>query len=129
MNAEFYGRGPGYPLQVGVTGIRESAGEQKVEESIRIILGTRYGERVMRPRFGCNLGSLAFASNDVSTANLARYYVQEGLAASEPRIEVLDVAVDNDATGGVLLITITYRLRVTQDVRNLVYPFYLERGQ
>jgi Bacteriophage baseplate protein W len=129
MNPEFYGRGPGYPLQVGVAGIRESAGEQKVEESIRIILGTRYGERVMRPRFGCNLGSLAFAPNDVSTANLARYYVQEGLAASEPRIEVLDVAVDNDATAGVLLISITYRLRVTQDVRNLVYPFYLERGQ
>jgi phage baseplate assembly protein W len=129
MNAEFYGRGIGYPLQVGVAGIRESAGEQKVEESIRVILGTQYGERVMRPRFGSNLRSLAFAPNDVSTANLARYYVQEGLAASEPRIDVLDVAVDNDPTRGVLLITITYRLRATQDVRNLVYPFYLERGQ
>jgi phage baseplate assembly protein W len=129
MNAEFYGRGIGYPLQVGVAGIGESAGEQKVEESIRVILGTQYGERVMRPRFGANLRSLAFAPNDVSTANLARYYVQEGLAASEPRIDVLDVAVDNDPTRGVLLITITYRLRATQDVRNLVYPFYLERGQ
>jgi phage baseplate assembly protein W len=129
MSADFYGRGVGFPLQVGVAGIREAAGEEKVAESIQVILGTRYGERVMRPRFGCNLGRLAFAANDVSTANLARYYVQEGLAASEPRIDVLDVAVENDAAGGLLLITVTYRLRATQDVRNLVYPFYLERGQ
>jgi len=116
-----------YPLQLGVAGVRESAGVEKVEESIRIILGTQYGERVMRPRFGSNLRSLAFAPNDVSTANLARYYVTEGLAQSESRIDVLDVAVDNDTIRGALLIDITYRLRATQDVRNLVYPFYLDQ--
>jgi phage baseplate assembly protein W len=118
-----------FPLQLGVAGIRESASVQKVEESIRIILGTQYGERVMRPRFGCNLKSLAFAPNNASTANLARYYVEEGLAQWEPRIEVVDVAVENDNLHGVLLINITYRLRTTQDVHNLVYPFYLERPQ
>ena len=127
MSAEFYGRGMTYPLQLGVAGVRESAGVEKVEESIRIILGTQYGERVMRPRFGSNLRSLAFAPNDVSTANLARYYVTEGLAQSESRIDVLDVAVDNDTIRGALLIDITYRLRATQDVRNLVYPFYLDQ--
>jgi phage baseplate assembly protein W len=129
MNAEFYGRGMTYPLQVGVTGIAESAGEEKVEQSIRVILGTQFGERVMRPRFGCNLRSLVFAPNDVATANLARYYVQEGLAGSEPRIDVLGVDVANDPQRGALIITVTYRLRVTQDVRNLVYPFYLDRGR
>jgi phage baseplate assembly protein W len=126
MSSEFYGRGMSHPLRLGVAGIRESAGAEKVEESIRIILGTQYGERVMRPRFGCNLRSLAFAPNNASTANLARYYVEEGLAQSEPRIEVVDVAVDNDHLQSQLLISITYRLRATQDVRSLVYPFYLE---
>ncbi|MEU7872997.1 GPW/gp25 family protein [Dactylosporangium sp. NPDC049140] len=129
MNAEFYGRGMTYPLQVGIAGIGESAGEEKVEQSIRVILGTQFGERVMRPRFGCNLRSLVFAPNDVATANLARYYVQEGLAGSEPRIDVVGVDVDNDPQRGALIITVTYRLRATQDVRNLVYPFYLERGR
>lgn len=129
MNTEFYGRGMTYPLRVGVAGISETAGVAKVEESIRIVLGTQYGERLMRPRFGCNLRSLAFAPNNVATANLARYYVAEGLAQSEPRIEVVDVAVANDTAGGVLLIDISYRLRTTQDIRNLVYPFYLERPQ
>jgi phage baseplate assembly protein W len=80
----------------------------------------------MRPAFGCNLSSLAFAPNNAATANLARYYVAEGLARWEPRIEVLDVAVDNDNLGGRLLLDITYRMRATQDVHNLVYPFYLE---
>ncbi|WP_426513837.1 GPW/gp25 family protein [Dactylosporangium sp. McL0621] len=129
MNAEFYGRGMTYPLQVGIAGIGESAGEEKVEQSIRVILGTQFGERVMRPRFGCNLRSLVFAPNDVATANLARYYVQEGLAGSEPRVDVVGVDVDNDPRRGALIITVTYRLRATQDVRNLVYPFYLERGR
>lgn len=129
MNTEFHGRGMTYPLQLGVAGISESAGVAKVEESIRIVLGTQYGERVMRPRFGSNLQSLAFAPNNVATANLARYYVAEGLAQSEPRIEVVDVVVTNDTVNGALLIDISYRLRTTQDVRNLVYPFYLERPQ
>jgi hypothetical protein len=127
VSTEFYGRGLGHPLRLGVAGLGQSAGVAKVEESIRIILGTGYGERVMRPRFGCNLKSLAFAPNDDSTANLARYYVTEGLARWEPRIDVVDVSVRNDNLNAALLIDVTYRLRATQDVHNLVYPFYLER--
>ena len=92
MSETFYGRGLGFPLRLGVTGLDESAGVAQVEESIRIILGTQYGERVMRPRFGCNLKSLAFAPNTDATANLARYYVTEGLTRWEPRIEVVDVS-------------------------------------
>jgi uncharacterized protein len=127
MNSEFYGHGMSYPLQLGVAGIQESAGVQKVEESIRIILGTQFGERIMRPRFGCNLKSLAFTPNNASTANLARYYVEEGLRQWERRIELADVTVENDNLHGALIIHITYRLRATQDVHNLVYPFYLEQ--
>jgi phage baseplate assembly protein W len=129
MTSEFHGRGLSFPFQLGTAGLSQSAGVQKVEESIRIILGTQHGERVMRPRFGCNLKSLAFAPNNGSTANLARYYVEEGLTRWEPRIELVDVAVSNDNLRAALLIDITYRLRATQEVRNLVYPFYLERPQ
>ncbi|WP_248962842.1 GPW/gp25 family protein [Sphaerisporangium perillae] len=129
MTEPFPGRGPAFPMRLGVAGLAESTGVAKVEESIRIILGTQHGERVMRPRFGCNLKTLAFAPNNGSTADLARYYVTEGLAQWEPRIEVLDVEVANDNVRARLLIDIRYRLRATRDVRNLVYPFYLERAQ
>jgi len=132
MSERFHGRGLGFPLRLGAPtadgqqGLGESAGEAKVAESIRIILGTQYGERLMRPRFGCNLKSLVFAPNDSATANLARYYVTEALARWEPRVEVLEVSVANDASENQLLIEIVYRLRVTGDVSSLVYPFPLE---
>src|SRR4051794_2188734 len=98
VSDEIYGRGLSHPLRGGMAGLRAAAGMRKVEESIRLILGTQYGERVMRPTFGCNLRTLAFAPNNSSTANLARYYVAEGLARWEPRIEVLDVAVTTTGT-------------------------------
>jgi phage baseplate assembly protein W len=132
MSERFYGRGLACPIHLGAPnadeqrGMADAAGEEKVAESIRILLGTQYGERLMRPRFGCNLKSLVFAPNDSATANLARYYVTECLARWEPRIEVLEVSVANDVIGGKLFIDINYRLRVTGDVSSLVYSFLLE---
>ena len=127
MNDDVLGRGLAAPLRLGPTGLGQSAGVDKVEASILAILRTGYGERVMRPQFGCNLASLAFAPNNDATANLARYYVIEGLTRWEPRIDVVDVAVRNDNLHATLLIEITYRLRATQQVHDLVYPFSLER--
>lgn len=99
---------------------------QKVKESIVILLGTQYGERLMRPTFGCNLKSLVFAPNNLATANLARHYVMEGLTSGEPRILLDDVRVENDNVNGSLNIQIFYRLRSTFDQSDLVYPFYLQ---
>ena len=128
MNADdYYGRGLSYPLRLAPAGLAESAGVSKVEESIRIVLGTQYGERVMRPTFGCNLMALAFAPNNTATAHLARYYVEDGLRRCEPRIDVIEVLVENDSAGGRLLIHVHYRLKATPDVQSLVYPFYLEQ--
>jgi phage baseplate assembly protein W len=129
MNPELYGQGVAFPPRMGTLGLVQSSGPQKIAESIQIILGTQYGERVMRPRFGCNLRSLVFAPNNGATANLARYYVEEGLRRWEPRIELLDVAVTNDNAHGQLYIDITYRLRATQDVHSFGFPFSLERPQ
>jgi hypothetical protein len=107
-------------------GLRESAGPTRIEQSLRIILGTNHGERVMRPRFGCNLKALAFAPLNVATLNLARHQVEEGIRAWEPRVDVIEVIVEPDNRNGVLLIHVHYRVKATQDVRSLVYPFYLE---
>lgn len=127
MSIDFYGSGITYPMQIGTSGaIHESTGAQKVDESIRIILGTGYGERLMRPTFGCNLKSLVFAPNNDATANLARYYVEDGLSQWEPRIDVLDVLVENDNQNGLLIIEIHYRLHSTQQVLSTTVPFPLE---
>lgn len=108
-------------------GINVSSQEKKIKESILIILGTQYGERVMRPKFGCNLKSLLFAPNNTGTANLARHYVEEGLTRWESRIILDEVIVENDYSQGRLMIHIQYRIKSTNEPGNLVYPFYLEQ--
>jgi hypothetical protein len=128
IDEEVLGRGLAFPLRVGVTGLAESTGVVRVEESIRIILGTQYGERVMRPQFGANLKSLVFAPNNATTASLASYYVNDALARWEPRIDLVDVLVTNDLAESMLVIEIRYRLRATAQEYLLVYPFLLERA-
>jgi uncharacterized protein len=130
MIPDILGKGCAYPLQVNVRGgIKQSREAQKVQEAITILLGTQYGERVMRPTFGCNLKSLVFAPNNLATANLAKHYVTEGLGSGEPRIILDDVVVENDNTHGRLLIQVRYRLRTTYEPHDLVYPFYLQPRQ
>lgn len=130
MIPDILGKGFAYPLQVNVRGgIKQSREAQKVQEAITILLGTQYGERVMRPTFGCNLKSLVFAPNNLATANLAKHYVTEGLGSGEPRIILDDVIVENDNTHGRLLIQVRYRLRTTYEPHDLVYPFYLQPRQ
>ena len=63
----FYGQGMSFPVALDPTGaIQISAGQANIQQSIYIILGTQYGERVMRPTFGCNLKSLVFAPSSVN---------------------------------------------------------------
>jgi len=128
MNTDFLGKGFAFPLQINQRGgINVSKQEQKIRESILIILGTQYNERVMRPDFGCNLKSLVFAPNNAATANLARHYVEEGLTKWEPRIALDEVLVENDNSEERLMIQVCYRIKSTNEPGNLVYPFYLER--
>jgi phage baseplate assembly protein W len=119
------GVGPGPDGEVRV---RLTAYERAVEESIRIILGTARGERLMRPDFGCNLNRLVFAPNNASTGGLAMFYVRESLQKYEPRIELLAVDANPDTDDPArMLIVIDYRILATDSRQNLVYPFYLGR--
>lgn len=128
MTEDFYGRGAAYPLGIGAAGgVVEAAGQDKIEQSIRIILGTQHGQRVMRPTFGCNLQSLVFAPNSAATANLARYLVESGLRLWEPRIDVSEIDVSNDYQRDALAITVGYRVKGTQEFRSLVFAFALEQ--
>ncbi len=126
---DFLGSGWAFPFRIGPTGgIALSRHERDVEEAIRIILSTAKGERHMRPNFGCGIHDLVFAPNNATTAGRIETYVQEALGLWEPRIEVLDVLVEPDPDErNKVLITVNYRIRATNDVRNLVYPFYLIR--
>jgi phage baseplate assembly protein W len=103
--------------------------EDSVKQSIRIILSTAKGERVMRPDFGCGIHELVFAPNDAATRGMAEHYVREALLLWEPRIDVLQVrATASGEHEEEIQISVDYRVQTTDSRFNLVYPFYLDRG-
>jgi phage baseplate assembly protein W len=124
---EFLGRGLAFPLQVNARGeIALVSGARDVEQSIRIILGTRPGERVMRPEFGCRAYELLFEPRTVAAEARLKRYVSEALRRWEPRINVLSVNVStSQELDGALFAEITYMIKATHDRRSIVYPFFL----
>lgn len=103
------------------------SGNVDIEQSIRIILGTRPGERVMRPTFGCRAYELMFDPISATTISLLQEYVYDALRMWEPRIDVLSVDVTSDAgNNGALMAEIEYEVKATHDTRSIVYPFYIE---
>jgi hypothetical protein len=131
MAKEFLGRGWKFPVTVDAkTGrISMSEYEQDIKEAIWIILSTSKGERVMRPDFGCGIHDLIFAPINTTTVNLVENTVREALTLWEPRIELIKVEVSTERSAeGKLLVSIDYRVRVTNNRFNLVYPFYLKEG-
>jgi phage baseplate assembly protein W len=102
--------------------------EKDVKESILIILSTDRGERVMRPDFGAGLNAFVFGPITQTTMQRIQTRVQEALVQWEPRVDVKQVDVSTGNERNLLLIQITYRVRVTNTLHNLVYPFYLDEG-
>ena len=127
----FLGRGIAFPVGVDSRGaLRTSEFEQNIEDTIRIILGTAMGERVMRPDFGCAIHDLLFHPVSANTCAQISVYVRAALGKWEPRVEDIDVrAYPDPRSESTILIAIGYRVRKTNNLKNMVYPFFLRREQ
>lgn len=130
MDAKFLGVGWSFPVTPDESGkeIALAQYEESVRQSIQIILGTARGERVMHPDFGCGIHDLVFSVNSPATSLSLASEVRRSLLQWEPRINVLEVQVGAGDNSQTLLININYQVRTTNNVFNLVYPFYLERS-
>ena len=124
---EIIGSGLAFPLQVDRRGgIALARDETDIEQAIELILGTAPGERPMRPEFGCGVHEFVFDSIDASTVAKMEDAIRDALDHWEPRVVVDTVEFNLDAVGeGLLMIDIGYQIRVTNTMRNLVYPFYV----
>jgi len=127
LRRPFLGIGWKFPLQVTPRGaIATSSEEQRIEESILLILSTAPGERLMLPDFGCGIHELVFAPNDSGTISKAVDQVRKSLTTYEPRINVLDVTAQiSSDQPNLLLIRVDYRVRDNNSMKNLVYPFFI----
>jgi hypothetical protein len=110
--------------------IAQARHEQRIEESNLLILSTAPGERPMLPDFGCGIHDLLMAPNDPRTVALVVHMVRRSLTRYESRIDLLDVSADNTPDApNLLLIRLSYRIRATNAMGNLVYPFYIKEGR
>ena len=124
---EIIGSGLAFPLQVDRRGgIALARDETDIEQAIELILATAPGERPMRPEFGCGVHDFVFDSIDANTVGKMELAIRDALDRWEPRVVVETVEFNLDEVAdGRLIIDIGYRVRVTNTMRNLVYPFYV----
>lgn len=130
---DFLGRGWSFPPQFGAdeAGVRMVAGKEDIEQSLHILLSTSLGERVQRPKYGCNLTDYQFEAINASFIGLLRDMVDTAILYHEPRIRVDRISVDSaaeQALEGKVLISIDYRVRTSNSRYNFVYDFYLNEG-
>jgi Bacteriophage baseplate protein W len=126
-DATFVGRGFSWPMEVDHTGsVRLTDTAEDIDRSMRIVLMTAPGERVMRPRFGCDIWDLLFEPVTPNLLGLIASAVYEALGQWEPRVQVDEVVPVPDVDdGGLVRVTVTYHVKATNDRRNLVFPFYV----
>ena len=125
--SDIIGSGLAFPLGVDSRGaIALATGETDIEQAMSLILSTAPGERPMRPEFGCEVHDLIFDVIDAATTGKMELAVRKALDRWEPRVEVVNIDTDLSRMGdGELWVTISYIVRATNHLRNLVYPFYV----
>jgi uncharacterized protein len=127
----FLGRGWSFPPSFS----RESATTstvseaEDIQESLRILLSTAPGERIMVPQYGCALWQMVFERLDTTLLTRIQDVVRRAILHWEPRITTdrVDVRADS-GVAGLVRIDITYTIRATNSRSNFVYPFYVNEG-
>jgi phage baseplate assembly protein W len=127
---DIIGRGLDFPLRPLVDWrMRFVGGDEKIRQSIWLILSTSPGEREMRPEFGCGVHEVLFDANTSKLRGIVEEKVREALSRWEPRIDVLEVRAEMPPESrNHLLIRIDYRVRATNALYNLVYPLFVNEG-
>ena len=130
MNEEnsFLGKGWSFPPTFdNASGeVQMLTGEDDIQSSLRVLLATKLGERVMQPLFGCNLDAMVFELLDTTLKTEMKNLVERAILFFEPRINIDKIDIDSrNDLNGVVIITVNYVVRSTNTRGNLVFPFYL----
>lgn len=130
-NESFLGRGWKFPPEFNNTMLEAEMieNEDDIKESLKILLSTAPGERIMQPKYGCGIKTLIFDILDETQATIIKDAIEKAILFFEPRInlEYIDLEI-KEPNIGLLMIYIEYIVRTTNNRGNLVYPFYLREG-
>lgn len=127
----FLGKGWSFPptFSKESTSTRMLEGEEDIESCLEILLTTKQGERIMHPKFGCNLEELLFNPLDRTLITYISDLIKTAILYYEPRIEVLKIQIfEDDSIQGRVNIDLSYLVRATNSRKNKVFPFYKDEG-
>ena len=127
----FLGRGWAFPpaFDSGTGAARLVQAEEDIAESLRILMETRPGERIMHPNYGCRLHDLVFEPMSSETEAEIEVAISRAILFFEPRIKLGAVTVDiRAALEGHLAVTLNYTVVETNERHNMVFPFYITEG-
>jgi phage baseplate assembly protein W len=128
--SNFLGRGWSFPptfQKNGETDMLE--GVQDIYSSLHILLTTIPGERIMQPRYGCNMQDFVFEPMDTGLQTLMLEKVETAILFYEPRIKVNRLEVDGSREWeGVLYIRVDFTVKTSNSRFNYVFPFYINEA-
>ncbi len=102
---------------------------EDIEKSLQILLTTSIGERIMQPRYGCNMEDLVFESLDTGTKTIIIDRIKTAILFFEPRIKAEKIAINTqNELAGEVLVEIEYVVPSTNSRFNFVFPFYKKEG-
>jgi len=131
INDDFLGRGWSFPpsFKKELQAVEMTEKEDDIKKSLHILLTTTVGERVMTPRYGCNMEELLFESLNTTTKTLIKDKIQTSILYFEPRIDVISIELnDTNQLEGEILVEIEYVVRSTNSRFNFVFPYYRNEG-
>lgn len=127
----FLGRGWSFPPRFDTRGqqLTMVSEVEDIEESLRILMATTPGERVMQPAYGCGLRRYLFEAMNEQTLTAMKDAIRKAILFFEPRIRLnrIEVRVP-DPLEGRLELLLDYSVRTTNTRHNLVYPLYLHQA-
>jgi len=106
---------------IGLRDISIITNEQAVLESVKNILNTEQGERIMRPDFGCSLNKYLFEPLDIVTTTLISKTIRDSVNKFEPRIENLQVIVNPDEINNTYEISVIFNMKtISKDNKSII---------
>ncbi len=127
----FLGTGWGFPPTFNAMekSVEMLSGVDDIYSSLHILLTTMQGERIMQPRYGCNVEELVFEPLDTALKTLMIDKIETAILLYEPRITADSVSIkEQNDNSGLVLIQIDFTVKTTNSRFNFVFPFYKNEG-
>ena len=131
ISESFIGRGWKFPIEFkkSLKTVEMYTGEEDIKNSLDILFATNVGERIMHSSYGTALSSFLFTPVNRGMLTYMEAIVTDEILFNEPRIVLTNIQIQqSDDDAGRLDIEITYKVTLTNNRYNYVYPFYLKEA-